>query len=379
MAASAWSAYAQTPLIQVQRIREMPPQSSGGFARRLARDGGTLAVTSGAGFVTLFERSAGPWTRVTRVSSLDPSDVELAGGILYAGELGRTSWGEVVIRARDQGGPNAWGVVDFVSRPSPPPPGYYVQFGWQVEASGGLLFVSDPQVSTQVLPNGPGRVWQFAPDASSGSWSTLGEVEIPAGANFGRELAVDGDWMAATAGSRAWMLERSGVNWTPKVLVTESLGSLASLALDGDRLVVGKPDSQAAESCVLVFERDRGGPGAWGLAATIPSPASSVPYFGFSVALDGDRLCVGGGPPFASGATAVYTFERAGSGVWQAGPVAQPPMPGTMFGVALDLQSSSLLVGAPAEDVGGFANAGTLYVLRFAPIRPASFLGPAPR
>src|SRR5688572_25110425 len=68
----------------------------------------------------------------------------------------------------------------------------------------------------------------------------------------------------------------------------------ASVATDGERLVVGAPLSAAIGSrgAVFVYRRDLGGPGAWGLEATIRPPKATVRYFGGAVAVDGDVIAI---------------------------------------------------------------------------------------
>jgi hypothetical protein len=70
-----------------------------------------------------------------------------------------------------------------------------------------------------------------------------------------------------------------------------------ALHSDGNTLLVGwpKPQSQHPGE-VLVFRRNQGGPGAWGLAGSIPAPPTSPEphHFGTEVAIDGDRAVVSG-------------------------------------------------------------------------------------
>jgi len=111
-----------------------------------------------------------------------------------------------------------------------------------------------------------------------------------------------------------------------------------SIAIDGNRVVVGTlyedsgdpndPDNNSApdSGAVYVFERD--GSGNWVEQAYLKaSNLDSHDYFGFSVAIDGDRVVVGNpeedsGDPndpddnSAPSSGAVYVFERDGSGNW---------------------------------------------------------------
>ncbi len=90
--------------------------------------------------------------------------------------------------------------------------------------------------------------------------------------------------------------------------------SNSDVAIQGNRIVVGG----RAGSSTSIFERNAGGPNAWGQVAELV-PMSLGNGFGASVALDGDRIVVGA---FASRAT--HVFERDGLGVWSEVALLQP-------------------------------------------------------
>lgn len=118
--------------------------------------------------------------------------------------------------------------------------------------------------------------------------------------------------------------------WTQSAVLLEgegigiSLGTFPDIAmgLASDTRAVGLPSgSGGVPSEVRVYGRDVGGPNAWGLATTIPSPTSlndmATGFFGTDVDLSedgqllavaasyqGDDSCIGGGEP-------VLVYERA--------------------------------------------------------------------
>lgn len=132
-------------------------------------------------------------------------------------------------------------------------------------------------------------------------------------------------------------------------------GPPISLDLRGDTLVVGVRDSGA-----LVFERNLGGAGQWGLAKTLlPSETQSGDQFGTAVAVVGDTIVVGApgynntGTSVANGA--LYIFERHAGGQNNWGETRK--MIGSnvyWFGRNLDLDGDTLVVSTqqPAPNVG---------------------------
>lgn len=101
--------------------------------------------------------------------------------------------------------------------------------------------------------------------------------------------------------------EGSSGAWTPGAILLEgegigtALGTFpeVAIALASDTLIVGLPSgSSGVPSEVRIYGRNTGGTNAWGLAATIPSPASlddlATAFFGTDVDLskDGQRLAI---------------------------------------------------------------------------------------
>ena len=72
--------------------------------------------------------------------------------------------------------------------------------------------------------------------------------------------------------------------------------------MDGDLLAVGASRGGGGNGQVTIFERDRGGPGVWGLAGSVSDGAVAdgglpLESFGSAVALEGDLLLVGASRP----------------------------------------------------------------------------------
>lgn len=155
---------------------------------------------------------------------------------------------------------------------------------------------------------------------------------------FGGAIALDGAWLAVGATNEA-----SRTN-----------------GIDGDQ----SDDSEDGSGAVYLFSDDGSG---WAQRAYVKaSNTQSVDSFGSALALSGERLAVGA--PHEDGAAigidgdqadgagnagAVYVFRR-GDGSFRQEAYVKASNTGTtdLFGTSLDLESSTLVVGAPWEDSG---------------------------
>jgi len=160
---------------------------------------------------------------------------------------------------------------------------------------------------------------------------------------------------------------------------TERFGR--SVAASGDTIVVGAEGydlvgSNTDEGVAFVFVKP---PGGWSgqlvesaqLRASVPNPFGSDEFYASAVAIEADRIVVGGrsfdlsGPTSNEGAVFLYEKPPAGwSGIltedlqWSAADVALDDE----FGNALALSGQTLVVGAHLADPGGVANAGVAHV-----------------
>jgi hypothetical protein len=190
---------------------------------------------------------------------------------------------------------------------------------------------------------------------------------------FGTSVAIGGDVAvvgASHAGPdgigdylpRAHVFEFDGTSWRETAQIT-NYG--AAIDVDGRRIVLGDPGTDPGR--VYVYERIAG---VWSWTAQVISYGSpNRPFLGTSVALDGDRLVVGAAP-YSGGPGSVVVF-RWMSGGWQQVqeivPQAREPHDG--FGASLALSGSTLLVGAPGAlnwngKVFRFEDDGTQFVER---------------
>ena len=219
-----------------------------------------------------------------------------------------------------------------------------------------------------------GRAWTF--ERAGGQWipTELVSPSIGQAHFFGTSVAIrsdvavvgaphrgpqgDGDGLA-----RAHVFEFDGTSWS-EVALLSNYGS--AIAVDEDTIVLG--DARAYPGQVHVYERIAG---TWTSTAELTVPTlPEGPYFGSSVALEGDRLVVGAAIAVEEPGI-VKVFERQ-SGVWQE---VQSVFPlyrhdHDQFGTAVALDGATLLVGAPGSwDVDSgrvyrFEHDGTRFVER---------------
>lgn len=197
------------------------------------------------------------------------------------------------------------------------------------------------------------------------------------GERFGSACALDGDTAAVSAPDRALgVLQAAGLvrvhvrqagAWSEQAQLAPSDVGLedhfgASLALQGDTLVVGSPDHDphgvSGAGATYVYTRQSG---AWSLTSKLVGDGQQAALFGSSVALDGDTLAVGApGMDDGSGVPtgAVYVYVRSGL-AW----VLQRRIDGSVangaFGSSVALEGDDLLIGAPRY---GGTDLGAAYV-----------------
>lgn len=155
----------------------------------------------------------------------------------------------------------------------------------------------------------------------------------------------------------------------------------ASVAINGDTVAIGAllGDSIANaddEGAVYIYERNQGGANNWGLTKKISaSDGSNGDSFGWSVALSGDRLVVGANFNNSSRGAA-YLFERDYDPDNPGTPLADNwgerkkltasnAANNDQFGYAVALSNETLLVSAYLGDAGaGSDNKGAAYIFQ---------------
>lgn len=140
-----------------------------------------------------------------------------------------------------------------------------------------------------------------------------------------------------------------------------------SLAVDGDTLVVGAPNTKDAQDiqCGAVYIYVKVG-GSWNFQSKLPQPDPfTSAQFGSSVAIEGDTLLVGAENDRSSstGQGSAYIFQRNGS-TWSAHHKLVPSngREGFGFGSSVAIEANTVAVGAFRGEVAGVTTPGAAYV-----------------
>ncbi len=162
--------------------------------------------------------------------------------------------------------------------------------------------------------------------------------------------ALFGDGREADSGS-AYVFERIGAEWTQvaKLIADDGLSREEfgqAVAIDGDTIAVGALSAQGG-GAVYVFTFDGA---SWSQSAKLrPSDGTSENLFGYSVALEGNRLVVGDTDASLDGVQtgAVYVFERTGEAwVETAKLVSDDAVDDWRLGTDVDLSGDRVILGA---------------------------------
>jgi hypothetical protein len=140
-----------------------------------------------------------------------------------------------------------------------------------------------------------------------------------------------------------------------------------SVAISGERIIVGaKLEDAGGSSAGAAYIFESGSTGIWSEVTKImASDREPFDQFGTSVAIDGDRIIVGANRESSGGleAGAAYIFEHDSIGNWTevAKIMAADAQPADMFGEAVAISGDRAIVGARFEDSAG-TDAGAAYI-----------------
>lgn len=268
-------------------------------------------------------------------------------------------------------------------------------FGYSLDLTGDQLgariVVGAPEADANppIVVNS-GRAYVYRRDPSG--WVCEAVLDAPnpdTGDGFGTAVAIDatGDTLIVGAHGQnplgslsgsAYVFQRSGTSWSSVIELTafppgppdNHAGEEFGLAvdIDGDRIAIGAPSptfGTTQDGVVYTFEWSGA---AWVNETKIPTPGASptvFEWFGFAVALDGDRLLVGANnDDDGASSGAAYVFTRGAIG-WDASPeavlAAGDGRPGDQLGFSVALDGAAALVGAPFADITS-ADEGAAYL-----------------
>ena len=230
---------------------------------------------------------------------------------------------------------------------------------------------------------------------SGGVWALQTALQPIAGSVdvtfFGSALTLEGDTAVIGADSdnsargSVQVFLRSGTTWAPQQRILASEGSSgwrfgASVALSGDTLIAGMPNSSGAggqqDGSAFVFVRSGG---VWTqqqkLISSSPRPQAR---FGTSVALENNTAIVGATfNDVLTGGGAAFVFQRSGT-VWTSTQKLFPADTkiGDAFGFSVDLSNSNAVVGAAGDAIGSRESQGSAYIFASNPANCTFALSP---
>ncbi len=371
------------------------------FGAQVAADGDTVAIAApdyqetgsqirGAAFVS--RRGPGGWSPPVKLVRGDPavtasfaSSVALSGDTLAIGSANRNSsvgFGRVDVYARAND--------NWTHQITLAPANATHWFGGSVALQGDDLLVGDGEANLATVYRRIGGVWteiqQLAPPTAT------------AFSRFGESVAIDGNLIAIGRPYFPSLVSRKGqvllyrranagapFGFEHSHIINgggafpELGASPSGIAIDGNRVLVGAPnyvhsfDGALLETgAVLSLEHDGSN---WVTQLLLPSEFNETGWFGMAIAMDGTRALIGA--PSASGASSanngrVYAFVR-GAAQWVETQRVPGSSPEVYSGWSIAIGDGYTVVGAPwffQPDAG--AGIAYVHLLDDAPVADAA-------
>lgn len=399
-------------------------------------DGKPYILNAGGAYI--YYNDAGTWKQIKKLYQPVRSfasgfgfSVFLYGNTLVVGapsdswdaaEMNQISGaGSVYIFNKDQGGPDAWGLVKKITAPVRAQDNI---FGISVSMDDDYLVVG---ACNEAFSAGhlSGGAYVFKKDqGGAGNWGLIKRIvsdDIAREDYFGCDIAISGDHIVVgalgesddpvnvhNAGAAYVFAKNTGGsdNWgqikklsAPVKNAEDNFGN--SVAIEGDFIVIGSPaeDEDALEGNDLgnsgsayLYGRNYGGAGNWGLQKKIVAgDRSSLASFGLSVAIQNETIVIGApyesmnaqGNKFVNFAGAAYIFSKDQGGPDSWGQVrklvASNRSDEDYFGRSVSIEGMNTIVGANQENNGvlqTFTYPGAAYIFNYdspLPVRLASF------
>ncbi len=254
------------------------------------------------------------------------------------------------------------------------------KFGYSVAISGDTIVIGAPKVTRNGALN-RGSVYIFT--GSGGSWALQKQL-LGGGTDehIGWSVAISGDQVFigspyADLGTqkdrgRVDLYNRSGATWTHQKILVANDGAASdhfgfSMALSGDRVVVGAPSREGSKGAAYVF-------GPWPTqsdpwvqrAKLIASDALTGDKFGHSVALSGNTALVGAPGKVNNSlrrqAAYVFVTPSPSGATWsqQARLVLGEGV--STYPVSVAVSGNTAVIGTSGEKISGSSPEGAAYV-----------------
>lgn len=358
-----------------------------GLGRRVSIDAGIAALGAPeedsqgdlSGAVYVFEATApGSWEEAFKITPDDGAEdlrfgirVAIDGQTLAVGTWPSLS-GAVYIFERTEGTPATWTQVAKLTTPAPND-----RFAKSLGLSGDTLVVGAWSASPSGIETGTAYV--FERNAGGlGAWGEVTRLESDDAEEFdalGWCSDVSGDTIVVGATGAtgfgpgtgaAYVFERNfggpgawgqASKLIPNTGSTDGFGTDCAAA-EGIALIGDNQDTPygTASGSASIFEQDQGGPGNWGLAKKFIAPDGfEFDLFGSHVAVNAETAAVYGE------SSNVYLFARRQNGIDTWIPIGK--LDGRNgFGIGLAFSAQEMLLGHPGLNVEGIIEAGGGYV-----------------
>jgi len=317
----------------------------------------------GAAYV--FVRSSSGWTQEARLVPGDPHDDHLFGfavwvdgdtaliGAPFDDDAGNGA-GSAYVFTRSAG---VWSEAAELTAPDAAP---WDSLGSSVAIAGNHLLVGAPghQSSTGLAG---GAVYVFR--GAGATWSFHQKLVTPGAIRserFGSSIDVSGltALIAASAGwgamgdtGVAYVFVQAGGSWVQQDKLYAPEGETYdrfgwSVALDGDRALIGAPGFSPTFGAAYVFTRPAT---TWTLQQRLAASDSSIPTglsFGRAVALEGETAMVGNSAS-SPWDCSVYVFQAKGTDWIELERLNRPA--NHLIGASLSISGNRALIGEPAD------------------------------
>jgi len=239
----------------------------------------------------------------------------------------------------------------------------YANFGDAVAIRGDTIVVGSPEPYTAIDPKvyrGNGAAYLFKRDGvtwTEQSW--FGPTEVSPSDGFGTSVALDGDRLVVGGDDgikygKAWVFQWDGSHWVSQQKLAASDGATDdyfgnSVAINGDTIVVGAEAAEAA----YVFHWDGSEWTEQAKCTASDAATTGSTGFGYSVAIDGDTIVVG-----TYGGAGAYVFKWNGSSWSEQAKLIDS----SSAGGAVAIDGTTIVVGDRWDDNEKGNRAGAAYV-----------------
>ncbi|MCB1069462.1 MAG: hypothetical protein KDL31_03840 [Kiritimatiellae bacterium] len=313
--------------------------------------------------------------------------VDMDGSFLVVGmpndDWGGTNTGAAYVwYLSDAGNARSWHPVARLTAPNGEP---NHQFGFSVSVTSTNASTARIAVGAPFEFGDKGAVYLFDVQAYFGQLAParrIAPTPYPTNLAFGAAVSVDRDKLAVGAP----IGDLNGLNWGMVYLFEEDFGGANAwgcrvtngapnngvnfgftLDLENDTLAVGRPSPGGSGPAVFMYDRDEGGPNAWGLVDTLPPPADSPNGFAWSVDIigSGNSVLVGAIDSFGITNGKVYLFATLTGTTYDVLlTLDDPEDDGAQFGYAVEwIDFGGILVGAPTSTHGATGGVTRLFGL----------------